>query len=143
MDGESYAVLVAGPTEVRGLVERGQGRVQARDEGVGGVEAVEERLRTTGRFGEVRGGREPGHVHVTRRRMDREGIGAVGETSAQVGGLFERGQGRVQARDEGVGGAVECVLRTTGRAGEVRGGCLTGHVHITRSWMDREKGAER
>ena len=142
MDRQSVAEVVAVAAQVRGLSERGQRGVQARHESVV-IAAAVCRLRPAGRAGEIRGGRVPGHIHVTRRRVDRQSVAEVLVAAAQVRGLSEHGQRGVQARHESVAGAAAVRrLRAAGRAGEIRGGRVPGHIHVTRQRVDRQSVAD-
>src|SRR5439155_19214325 len=104
--------------EVGGLVERRRARVQARDEGV--AAAARGALSAAAGAREVGGLRAPGHVDLARRR-NREGAGSIEAAAAEVGRLVERGQARVQARDEGVNAAGGALGATAG-ARDARGG---------------------
>src|SRR5207244_3554652 len=92
VDRKSFGDLGAVAAQVRGLIERRQGGVQVRDEGV--LETAEHRLRTSTRAGKIPGS-SPGHVHVARRRVDRKSETAVGAAAAQVRALIDRSQSRV------------------------------------------------
>src|SRR5215831_17255248 len=71
--------------------------------------------------------------------MDRNGNAVVAVVPPQVGGLRERGQVSRQPRDVGVvRSAAVRGLRAASRAGEIGRTGLSGHVDVTRSWMDRD-----
>src|SRR5204862_167344 len=115
---------------------RGQARVQPRDEGV--AAAAEGALGAAAGAREVAGTREAGDVDLARRRRDREGVGCIAAAAAEVGGLVERGQARVQPRDEGVGAAAEGALGAAAGAREVGGTREAGDVNLARRRRDRE-----
>src|SRR5262249_56664219 len=80
---------------------RAQVRGQQRDERV--LCPAEAALGGSGRARKDRGQREAGDVDVPRRRRHHEGEHPVVETAAEVGGLIERAQVRVEPCDERVG----------------------------------------
>src|SRR5439155_12390330 len=114
-DREGGGLIDVAAAEVGGLVERRQARVQPRDEGV--PAAAGGALGAAAGAREVRGSREAGDVDLARHRRDREGLGPIEEAGAtEVGGLVERGEARVQARDEGVPAAPGGALGATAGA---------------------------
>src|SRR5438876_522563 len=106
-----------------------------------GFAAATGRLRSASRAWKNRENRGPARINVARCRMNRQGEGDVGVAAAQIRGLIERRQRGVKARDEDVDAPTTRRLRPTGRAGKIRGHCLSGHIHATRGRMDRERVA--
>src|SRR5262249_40371326 len=97
-DRERAHFLGTAAAEERRLLERGQVAVQPRHEPI--IEATERALSPSVRSWQVAGVRETGDVDVSRRRLDRERQRVVVIAAADVCGLLERGETRVQPRDE-------------------------------------------
>src|SRR5438128_84937 len=88
MDCEGHSLIETVATQVCGLKERGQGRVQACDERV--IISIKRHLRPASRAGEIRGSRAACNVNLARSWMDRKSRRRIDVTAAKVGGLQER-----------------------------------------------------
>src|SRR5262245_30867973 len=135
-------VVVSVAAEVRGLLERGKARVQARDEPVEDA-AAEGVLGPAGRAREIGGLRRARDVDVAGRRRDRERAHTFAaptyadEAAPEVGRLLERRQAGIQARHEGVRVATQRALRSPVRAREVRGLGAPANDDVARRRIDR------
>src|SRR5262249_58417150 len=94
-DREILRSVVVCAAEVRGLVERGEVRAQARDERVGA--SAGRALGAADGAREVRGVRLPRNVYVARRESNGDGKVAAQQSArraaaSEIRGLVERGQ---------------------------------------------------
>src|SRR5262245_36372696 len=125
-DGERERCVGAWTAEVRGLIERGETRVQTRDDRV--EVTCQGPLGAVGGAGEVGGSRGPRDVHTGPGGLYREEVAAAPE----IGRLVQRGQVGVQSRHETIVGADEGALEASGRTGKVRRLRGPGDVDVAR-----------
>src|SRR5262249_14772300 len=81
--------------------------------------------------------REPGNVHAGWSEFDRSG--GIGVTAAEIRGLLQGGEVRVQSRHETIDVTAEGALGASARAGKVRRPRAPDDVNVTRRWYDRER----
>src|SRR5262249_37956038 len=135
--------VLAGAAEERGLAERRQAGVQARDERVV-LAAPGYGLGPAGDTREIHGVRHTRDVDGAGRRLDRDRDRTVAvAASAEVARLLERRQARVQPRHEAIQGirevdVTQSALRSPARAREVRRTGDSDDVDLARRRCDRE-----
>jgi hypothetical protein len=142
-DGHGERPVLAVTAEERGLAERRQAGVQARDERVDHA-AAGYALGSAGDTREIPGVRRTRDVDVTGRRCDRDRVHRVAvAASAEVGRLLERRQAGVEARHEAIQGirevgASQCALGSPARAREVGRAGESDDVDVARRRCDGE-----